>query len=192
MLSKNGWIMVAAGLVTPALLFLITGTGHAHTGYNDTNNQPPAPSMPTALANLRAFLLMLQHAEGTIGPHAYRTLYGGDLFSSYAYHPNTKVTKWGITSTAAGAYQFLFSTWSDVQQRLSLPDFSPASQDKGAVELIRMKGALPEIAAGNIREAITKCRKVWASLPGAGYGQGERDMDTLLEVFRAHGGTITT
>ena len=142
------------------------------------------------MSNLRAFLLTIQYAEGTIGPNAYRTLYGGGLLYDLNHHPNQAITKWGITSTAAGAYQFLHGTWDELEQRLHLPDFSPQSQDKAAIELIRRKGALPDIAEGYITNAIHKCRKVWASLPGADYGQGERKISDLLQAYRNHGGYL--
>ena len=35
------------------------------------------------------------------------------------------------------------------------------------------RGALPMIDRGDIRQAIDRCSNIWASLPGAGYGQFE-------------------
>ncbi|NLR58829.1 glycoside hydrolase family 104 protein [Chitinophaga polysaccharea] len=182
------WQVALAGcaLLTPALILLY------HTSYA-TSKRPPV-AIPTAskgTRNLRAFLLTIQYAEGTYGANAYRTLYGGGLFYSYATHPATAIRRNGITSTAAGAYQFLYSTWTALQQALQLPDFSPASQDRAAVELIRRKGALEDVLAGRITGAIYKCRKVWASFPGAGYGQGERPLSSLLNAYQRFGGTIT-
>ncbi len=133
---------------------------------------------------------MIQYAEGTIGKNAYRTLFGGGLVTSYSGHPNTPIYKYGITSTAAGAYQFLYSTWSALQADLWLPDFSPPSQDKAAIELIRRKGALPDVLAGRFAEAVYKCRKIWASFPGAGYGQNEKSLFTLTQVYQAAGGQL--
>ena len=186
-LIKNGWMLVGAAFVTPALYYLIRRKSNSESS---STTPDTAPAASTALVNLRAFLLTIQHSEGTIGPNAYRTFYGGGLFNSYAAHPNTKNTRWGLTSTAAGAYQMLYGTWATMQAKLNLPDFSPQSQDKAAIELIRMKGALPDIAAGNIPTAFEKCRKVWASLPGAGYGQGEHSLSNLLAAYRSNGGTI--
>ncbi|OJW32904.1 MAG: hypothetical protein BGO54_13725 [Sphingobacteriales bacterium 46-32] len=135
---------------------------------------------------------MIQYAEGTIGMNAYRMLYGGSLFNDYSRHPNIAITKWGVTSTAAGAYQFLYSTWAIVQRELRLPDFSPVSQDKAAIELIRKKEALTDVLAGNIVQAIYKCRKVWASFPGAGYGQSEKSLQSLLLLYIKAGGQLLT
>lgn len=140
--------------------------------------------------NVKAFLLMIQRSEGTYGPDAYNMLFGGGLFSSFAKHPNQKVVAGGYTSTAAGAYQFLYSTWQEVAISLGLSDFSPASQDLGAIEKIRQRGALDLVIAGRFEEAVSKCRKEWASLPGAGYGQPEQKMATLLSYYKNAGGSV--
>lgn len=179
-LSKYQWAALAAALLTPTLLFAATGIGRKR---NKTK---------TALQNLKAFLYMIQYAEGTIGPNAYRMLYGGSLFDDYSRHPNIAITKWGITSTGSGAYGFLFRTWVEIQTALQLSDFSPASQDKGAIELIRRKGALPDVLEGRIVLAIDKCRKIWASFPGAGYGQSEKPLVSLLQFYIKAGGQLIT
>ena len=54
-----------------------------------------------------------------------------------------------------------------------LKDFSPKSQDAVALQQIKERGALPMIDRGDIRQAIDRCSNIWASLPGAGYGQFE-------------------
>lgn len=174
-LNKYQWAAVAAALFIPSLLFA-------------RQSKPKQPSIP--LQNLHAFLLMLQFAEGTYGPNAYRTLFGGGLFESFTQHPNRVKKKYGITSTAAGAYQFLYSTWKTLQAELGLPDFSPLSQNKAAIELIRKKGAITDVLSGKITDGIYKCRKIWASLPGAGYGQNERSIESLLAFYLQAGGTL--
>lgn len=164
--------MVVAGITLPALLFL-------HYKMNKTE---------IAYKNIRAFLIMIQYAEGTFGKDGYSKLYGGGHFNDFSRHPNTPQTKWGITSTAAGAYQILSKTWAELQAKLGLPDFSPVSQDKAAIELIRRRKALEDVYAGRFKQAIAKCRKEWASLPGAGYGQSEKNVGNLLAVIKASGG----
>ena len=145
-------------------------------------------ALTTAQKNLKAFLLMIQYSEGTAGSNAYRTLYGGGLFKDFSHHPNTRITKYGITSTAAGAYQILYRTWTEIAQKLKLTDFSPVSQDKAAIELIKRRKALEDVMAGRFSIAIGKCRKEWASLPGAGYGQNENSVQSLLAVYQMAGG----
>ncbi len=142
------------------------------------------------LKNLSAFLLMIQYSEGTIGPNAYRILYGGGLFNNYSRHPNKVILKYGIASTAAGAYQILYKVWEELRVALNLRDFSPMSQNRAAIELIRRRGALEDVLAGRFTKAVYKCRKTWASLPGAGYGQSERSVASLASVFQKAGGKI--
>lgn len=77
-------------------------------------------------ANVRAFLRVIRSCEGTPDEAGYRRHFGGELFDSFAAHPNKHVTKplggRTITSTAAGAYQFLAGTWAECQKALELPD----------------------------------------------------------------------
>ena len=46
------------------------------------------------------------------------------------------------------------------------------------------RGALPMIDRGDIRQAIDRCSNIWASLPGAGYGQFEHKADGLIAKFK--------
>lgn len=175
-LNNYQWAAIAAGLLTPAAFFLL--------------KKIFVPQLTTAQKNLKAFLLMIQYSEGTAGANAYRMLYGGGLFNDYSRHPNTPVTKWGLTSTAAGAYQILFGTWQGIQQELKLTDFSPRSQDLAAIALIKRRKALEDVLAGRFAQAIYKCRKEWASLPGAGYGQTEKSEAKLLAMYKMVGGSV--
>ena len=43
------------------------------------------------------------------------------------------------------------------------------------------------IDRGDIRQAIDRCSNIWASLPGAGYGQFEHKADSLIAKFRKEG-----
>ena len=54
---------------------------------------------------------------------------------------------------------------------------------------IKERGALPMIDRGDIRQAIDRCN-IWASLPGAGYGQFEHGHDSLIAKFKEAGGTV--
>ena len=46
------------------------------------------------------------------------------------------------------------------------------------------------IDRGDIRQAIDRCSNIWASLPGAGYGQSEHKADSLIAKFKEAGGTV--
>lgn len=143
--------------------------------------------------NLRAFLMMIRAGEGTADANGYRRLFGGALFDDYADHPRTRVTRRAgagtLTSTAAGAYQILAKTWDSYRAAWGLTDFSPPSQDAFAVGLIRQRGALADVLSGRFAEAIRKCAKEWASLPGSPYGQPTKTLAQARAVYEQHGGT---
>jgi lysozyme len=62
-------------------------------------------------------------------------------------------------------------------------DFTPDSQDAAAWFLIEEKGAGADVLAGRTADAVAKVRKIWASLPGAGYGQREVSLAAFNNVF---------
>jgi muramidase (phage lysozyme) len=142
--------------------------------------------------NLSAFMQMIRVSEGTAGPDGYRTLVMGSLFDDYSDHPRRLIWVPSIArnSSAAGAYQMLRGTWDGVQSKLGLPDFSPASQDRACVELIRQRGGLRLAMNGEFAAAVQKCRKEWASLPGAGYNQRENSLATLQTAYLNAGGQL--
>lgn len=146
-------------------------------------------------ANLRAFLAAIRAGEGTSGPNGYRTLFGGGLFDSFEDHPRIVVaaTLAGkpIRSSAAGAYQILQKTWDWIKAKGPLlPDFSPESQDEAARRLIEYRGGLQAVYDGRLADAVNACRKEWASLPGAGYGQPEKSFASVQAVYLGAGGNI--
>ena len=47
------------------------------------------------------------------------------------------------------------------------------------------------IDMGNLAAAIGLCAHIWASLPGAGYGQPESEFAALVGAYEASGGTFT-
>lgn len=111
--------------------------------------------------------------------------------------PSKLITKAGLLSTASGRYQFMYDNpgtraleWPHYRDTLGLPDFGPESQDKWALQLIRERGALPLIDAGEFALAVTRCRNIWASFPGAGYGQPEHDLNKLKVAFIKAGGQL--
>ena len=146
--------------------------------------------------NLKAFLDTLAKSEGTYGKgdNGYNVLVGGTLFEGYADHPRKRVflPRYGIYSTAAGRYQLLSRYFDAYKAQLGLPDFSPTSQDAIAIQQIRERKALDDILAGRFNEAVLKCSPIWASLPGAGYGQRENTLTALKEAFTGFGGKLAT
>lgn len=151
--------------------------------------------------NALAFLDMLAWSEGTSTSKytrndGYDVIVAGlnspNTFTSYADHPGVLVTvnTKGLKSTAAGRYQLLKRYWPHYRDLLKLPDFGPVSQDRVTLRQILERGALADVHAGRIETAISKCRNIWASLPGAGYGQHERKLDDLIAHYIAAGGRL--
>lgn len=133
---------------------------------------------PQQAARIAAFLDMIAYAEGTIkfgNKNGYDVIVGGKTFENYSDHPRVSVSipRYGIRSTAAGRYQFLSKYWDHYRKQLNLPDFGPDSQDRYAIQLIKEQGAIGDVLGGNFESAIRKCANIWASFPGAGYGQRE-------------------
>lgn len=156
------------------------------------------------IANEAAFLAMLRHSEGSDrAPDPYRVVYSYvHTIKDLREHP-TITGEWlgeslanlgpayvGKISTAAGAYQIIKPTWVSLRDRLKLPDFSAASQDAAAIELIREKGALALVDAGRVAEAITACHDIWASLPGSNSGQPQKSFAALIGVYGDAGGAF--
>jgi len=143
---------------------------------------------------VRALLRVIRAGEGTSGENGYRILFGGATFDSYADHPRQKITKplggKKITSTAAGAYQFLSSTWDETARIMGLGDFSPGNQDRAAVGRIAARGALEDTKAGRFDVAIQKIAREWASMPGSPYGQPVISLGRARALFADAGGTI--
>jgi muramidase (phage lysozyme) len=141
-------------------------------------------------ANIQAMLKVIRAGEGTLNSEGYSLLYGGERFSGYGDHPRITVKKGNYTSTAAGAYQFLESTWDETAQILGLPDFSPTSQDIAAIGRIAARGALADVIAGRFDIAIRKIAREWASMPGSPYGQPTIQLETARKIFVSSKGTL--
>lgn len=145
--------------------------------------------------NVCAFLDMIARSEGTAGKgdDGYNVVCGGGLFATYKDHPRKSVwlPNLGIYSTAAGRYQLLSKYFDAYKRLLSLKGFDPVSQDMIAIQQIREQKALPAIQAGDFARAVQLCANIWASLPGAGYGQRENKLQQLVTFYKAAGGTIS-
>lgn len=119
-----------------------------------------------------------------------------ELFRDYARHPfeggrpSKVINSKGLTSNAAGRYQQMLKDWPHYRDLLRLPDFGPVSQDQLALQHIKECRALADVQAGRFAVAIGKCRNIWASLPGAGYGQREHRLEALLAQYRLAAGVL--
>ncbi|MEO1001564.1 MAG: glycoside hydrolase family 104 protein [Cyanobacteria bacterium J06638_7] len=151
----------------------------------------PADPAPYALTpQRRALLDTLRYAEGTWkngSAEGYRVLYGGDLFDGLERHPDITVQRL-YSSAAAGAYQFLPSTWEAVSQQLGLSSFEPHNQDQAALHLIERRGALNLFdRTGLTAEVMARLAPEWASLPahhgGSYYGQPSKSRQELVAFY---------
>ncbi|MEG0923292.1 MAG: glycoside hydrolase family 104 protein [Comamonas sp.] len=153
------------------------------------SNMSRVTAADVAHPNVRALLRVIRRGEGTADEAGYRRIFGGQLFEGFADHPRIKVNKGKYISTAAGAYQFLSSTWDETARVMGLGSFSPANQDKGAVGRIAARNALEDIKAGRFEQALRKVAWEWASMPGSPYGQPVISLDTARSVYVDAGGS---
>jgi muramidase (phage lysozyme) len=163
----------------------------ASTGGGGGGAPPPPGGSGACHADISvrecALLSTIAYAEGT--DDRYNIIFGYETFSSYADHPRRIVCSGGYCSDAAGRYQFLSTTWDGVAARRGLRDFSPANQDRGALDLIRSRGVtwIDQIDTyDEFADAIYRLNLEWASLPGSPYGQPTHSLWSLWTVYRAN------
>lgn len=138
--------------------------------------------------NVRQFLNLISHTEGTDKGNGYHTAFGGSRLGSLKDHPRylkSFTQKNGKTNktSAAGRYQFLRGTWDGLAKQYGLTDFGAHSQDLGAVALLAQNGSLPHILKGDWQTAVKKSGATWASLPSApaAYSQPTRSWQSVAE-----------
>ena len=134
-------------------------------------------------SNTQAFLLTIATLESG---NNYNALCGGGTFSGYTTFPNWAGCNInGVMSHAAGAYQFQPATWAALQQQLSLPDFSPASQDAAAAQLIINQNAETAVFNGDTSTAVQQLASQWQSL-------SVTPLSTINADFTNNGGVLNT
>lgn len=162
-------------------------------------------------ANRVALLAVIRRSEGTATSPAtkhagYDVIVTGadgvpEVFSDFSCHPfatgrpsklirPARPGSKALYSTAAGGYQELVGNWAYYAPLLGLKDFGPESQDAMALQQIKEFGGLPLIDAGDFTGTIKKIAPLWASLPGANYGQPERAIATLQAWYISAGGSL--
>jgi muramidase (phage lysozyme) len=175
-----------------------------------TGPPPNGPARPASAqsshsieeARVQAFLKLLREAE--TGSEAddespYHRMIGGGTIASLDKFPTQPVRlnvagKWGYF-TAAGAYQITRDTWENAvvhlaKQGTPVSDFSPASQDRVAKEIIREDQALDLIRQGQIEQATPLLNRTWVSLPGGSQpahgltvSEARRRFETYVEEY---------
>ena len=186
------------------------------SGLKDTNSTPPNTSTseptnsdstpttptvttPTGSSGWQKLSSVIRYGEGTTGQAGYNTQFTGTKFNDMSRHPRQLRSGGGYTSDAAGAYQFLSTTWDGAKNALGLKDFSPESQEKAGRYLTQQRGVNPDQVFDNINDfkaAMDKLAPEWASLPYSGvsptghgkgssyYGQGGKDLNTLWQIYQ--------
>ena len=129
-------------------------------------------------------------SEGTAGPDGYKTLYTNKKITSFEYHPwspratpklnpdDFRVTKGAIAgkySSAAGAYQYTYPTWKEVNGGVDAP-FTPENQDMACIRHLKRIGvyavlATKDPADGDLNAALLRVAKIWANTPYSPDGQ---------------------
>ena len=110
-------------------------------------------------------------------------MFGGKTFESLKKHPYVINSASGLSSDAAGKYQFLSTTY----KKHNMPDFSEKSQDLAAIKEIQQAGV--DINGPLTPEVIDRLADIWASFPGLAtgtskYGQGGKSFDQLMDYYR--------
>jgi muramidase (phage lysozyme) len=167
--------------------------GFISTSLNQVSQETSSKYSP----RMQAFLATIRWAEtGYSGTESYRQLVFNGTFNNFSTHPLQKqcaaINGKQTCSTAAGAYQMLDKSWWDLQPKLKLPDFSPRSQDRMAVEYIRRNNAMgkarsstiADIESGNFAKAACKVGKIWASFPCNSYNQNPKSMEKLSTYYQ--------
>lgn len=137
-------------------------------------------------SNLSAFLAMLRKFESNDNYRAW--VYGGE-FSDMSDHPIATGEKQymvrpdGRKTSAAGAYQIVYSTWVDRKGKAAYGDFTPTSQDQFAIDYITDLGALPYINEGLFSDAVSRLSSVWESL-------AVRSDDELMAFYLSRDGKL--
>ena len=163
---------------------------------------PPSLLLALQHPNVQAFLHTIRRCEGTDYPDGYHFVFGSREDNTLrntdlSCHPGTKYaahyrdhTGHDIITTAAGAYQFIHSTWQALQAQLSLPDFSPASQDLAAAALLSEKNCLQPLLQGDLNKALQQAAAIWASLPASLAHQPVKTLAQARQYYEENGGSL--
>ena len=145
-------------------------------------------SVSSVDSNIGAFLAVIRQGESSGDYSAYVSFGARDSFYDNSGHPIETGEKGyvirpdtGELTSAAGAYQIVYSTWLTVRQ----PDFSPYSQDNAAIELIKRRGAYFDIIAGDIASAVPKLRNEWEM-----FKQPKWSIVAVSNLFVKNGGVL--
>lgn len=139
--------------------------------------------------NVQAFYQVVRFKESSLDDSAYRMVNGGPPITDFSRHPyeGLKTTEGGH---AAGAPQFIPTTWGGLVRKYGFTDFSPPNQDLGYVGCLIERNALGLVMSGDFDKAVEACRKEWSSLPGAAESRASWTMDKARDLYMRAGGSL--
>ncbi len=137
--------------------------------------------------NTNAILSLIGNSEGT--GSCYNFMVGHKTFSSFAEHPNIAQPFGTQKSTAAGRYQFLYSTWQELVEANDFSTFAPMNQDVAAIYYMETKGFVTPtktLSRPEFVQAMNSLSYAWASLPPGRYGQPSKSMDEAWSIYQRY------
>ena len=132
---------------------------------SSANSSVQLATLPATGINLKALKEAISWAEGTWNSDTnsinYNTQFGGGQFDGSKGHPSQVIQRPGVSSSAAGGFQFMPTTWKEANQGKNVP-MTPSNQDAAADFLITRRGVdLSKPLEGQ----IGKLSGEWASIP---------------------------
>ena len=134
------------------------------------------------------FLSTIAFSEGT--NERYDLTFNFHRIRMFDRHPAIVIKGQSYYSSAAGRYQFIQSTYVDMQRNCRLykiPDFKPDSQDKAAVCLLeryKVKHNEIHLAKKNLQTELNKVNMEWASLPNSQLEQPTNTIEKLWKFYK--------
>lgn len=144
-------------------------------------------------SNVLALLALVKQLESN---GDYTVLVGGGHFTDFSDHPGNLgwkgiPTRDGLNvTTAAGAYQITKRTFNTYKNQFGVATFDPQAQDRFALGLLRVRGALPLIQAGNFAGALAKLPDEWESIRFVLAGQYHIDLAQAEQIYTDNGGVL--
>ena len=152
----------------------------------------------------KSLLDTIAFTEGTLGvsQNGYDVIVG--FYKIVGWNPDTTTLHGGdnwfskqLKSTAGGRYQFIESTWKEMNGGKNTP-FTKTNQDAAAIKLINRKlGDLDKTqihkSKTKFEEAMNKLASTWASIPlsstGKSYYDGDginsaKNIDNIFEIYK--------
>jgi len=134
---------------------------------------------------------VIKAGEGTTGDKGYTTMFTGAQFSDFSKHPELLQRSGRYESDAAGAYQFLSTTWKPAAAKLGITDFTPESQEKVGKYLAQRRGLATDTVftdKASFLKELDKIAPEWASMPTLAtgtsyYGQGGLSPDKAWRIY---------